>query len=184
MNPQPMNPPYTKFCPACDKAFTTGGFKAHCRSKTHRLALFEYEQRQIRVVRDALVALGGKVTSFEANDFDPLSDLGDDVAYDRYEIEVETRHGTLTVRPSRGGTIFSRFAPGDATTRAAKAMNGGAVFGTVNPFSGKYNHHFDGIALEREHVESFLNDINALLPESVSRERVREVHRAAMESAK
>lgn len=153
----PMSPPYVKFCPGCDKAYAEAGFKTHCRSKKHKLALYAYDQRMVRILVDVLLKMGGKVSKDEKNEFDPLESLGDDIAIDRVEIELETIHGKLTVHPVRGATIFCRFE--DA--KRASVMNAPG-FRVVNPFSGKYNFHYHSLSLEHQHIEHFLRDIRRL----------------------
>jgi len=146
-----------EFCPGCDKVYTKSGWKTHCRLRKHKLALYAYDQRMVRVIVDVLVKMGGKVSKDEPNPFDPLESLGDDVAIDRVEIEMETAHGKLTVHPVRGATIFCRFEEPDR----AKVMNSSS-FHVVNPYSGKYNFHFHSLSLEHQHIEHFLRDIRLL----------------------
>lgn len=151
-----------RFCPGCDRVYAKAGFVTHCRSTKHKIALYEYDQRQIKVIRDVLLALGGGVVRERTNEHDPLGPFGDTIAHDEVEVAIETVHGKLTVTPVRGGTVFCRF---EEARRAAAGLNAGVVFGLVNPFSGKYNFHYDGIALEDQHVEHFFRELWRILPD-------------------
>jgi hypothetical protein len=171
ITPGPMAPPYVAFCPGCDKAYTKGGFKTHCRSKKHKLATYEYDQRMIRIIRDTLVAVGGVIERHEVNTYDPLESLGEHIAYDKYEIAVETAFGKLVIKPSNRGIIFTRFETHNPNNLYASWP------------SGKWNFHYDGISLEKQHIDDFFTQVRRLLDVKVM-DQVRPALEAARKANK